>query len=378
MIRVAISYRVLQAWRVPVFKRLSEIDNIDLCVFYSDDFEGTKIKSFTGKTQFKSVKLPSKQFSFKTKNGRAYIPYNPTLYSELKKFKPDVIIVEGASNLLNNIVGFLFAKVNNKKIIQWGLGEIEGRKKSLHRKIVNIFFNTIEKKSDAAIAYSSYGANYYAQVGLLKESVFTAVNVIDTEKRLLEFKAYCFKNDLPYPSPVPVHHNLLFIGSLSENKNIEILIDSFKIISNYYDVHLTIVGDGDLRPKLESMVTSYNLNGKVKFCGHQNSVSSIFYNTSIMILPGLGGLAISDSLIHGVPVVCTIGDGCEKDLINGRNGIIIKNMNKENLTLCITEILDSNDKLNNMREEAQKFEYSDFNIYNYVQVIYKAIDYVVS
>ena len=377
MIRVAISYRVLQAWRVPVFQKLSDLEGIDLCVFYSDDFEGTKVKSFTGEVQFKTIKLPSKQFTFNTKNGKAYIPYNPTLYSELKKFQPDVKIVEGASNLLNNIISFLFAKKHNKKIIQWGLGEIENRKRSFQRKVIDILFHSIERKSDAAISYSSYGSAYYQRLGMRKNSVFTAVNVVDTEKRLIDFKKYCSENKVPYPSPVPITPNLVFVGSLSENKNLELLIESFKKLSiRKNDITLTILGDGDLRPKLERMVDRYKLNSKVKFVGHQNCISPFFYNASLMILPGLGGLAISDSLIHGVPVICTIGDGCEKDLINNGNGIIIKNMTEENLTDCIDKILSSKQSLIDMRLKAQQFEFSNFNISNYVQVIQKAINHV--
>lgn len=377
MIRVAISYRVLQAWRVPVFDRLSRMPDIELCVFYSDDFEGTKVKSFAGEVSFNTIKLPSKQLVLSTKNGKAYIPFNPTLFSELKKFDPDVIIVEGASNLLNNITSYIFAKIYNKKIIQWGLGEIEGRKKSLQRKLVDIVFNKIEKKSDAAIAYSSYGASYYHRVGQPEEAVFTAVNVVDTEKRLSVLKEYCIENNLTYPSPLPNKKNILFIGSLSENKNIETLILSFKNIHEYYnDAILTIVGDGNIRNRLENLVRELNLSNYVRFVGHQDEVCSFFYDASIMVLPGLGGLAVSDSLIHGVPVICTTGDGCEKDLVNNRNGIIIKEMTERNLTQCILNIFRSENKLKEMRLAAQEFEHSNLNIKNYTQKIYEAIKYV--
>lgn len=379
MVRVAISYRVLQAWRVPVFERLSKIQDIELCVFYSDDFEGTKVKSFSGDVSFNAVKLPSRQFVVRTKNGKAYIPFNPTLFSELKRFQPDVIIVEGASNLLNNIASFTYAKRYNRKIIQWGLGEIEGRKPSIQRKIIDILFKKIEKRSDAAIAYSSFGANYYHKIGQPKKSIYVAVNVVDTEMRLLEMKQYCMENNLTYPSPTPQKKNILFIGSLSENKNIELLISSFKRVHDCYnDAMLTIVGDGNLRPKLEAMVKEYNLDDHIRFVGHQDKVCSYFYKASVMVLPGLGGLAISDSLIHGVPVICTTGDGCEKDLINDGNGIVIKKMNEETLTSCMLDVFSSNEKLTNMRISAQKFEFSNLNINNYTQKIYEAINYVAS
>lgn len=376
MIRVAISYRVLQSWRVPVFQKISEIHGIDLCVFYADDFAGTKVKSYSGIVNFKTVKLPTKKFSFKTANGHAYIPYNPSLYNELERFSPHVVIVEGASNILNNLVCFFYSKKNKCKIIQWGLGELEGRKKSIHRRLADVFFHTIERKSDAAIAYSSYGAQYYRKLGLVESSVFTAVNVIDTEKRIAELKQYCIQNNLQYPSPVPVNNKLVFIGSLSENKNIDLLIKSIKKALEYIpNLSLDIIGDGPLRSSLEDLVIELNLSYEISFKGNQAFLSPYLYDASLMVLPGLGGLAISDALIHGVPVLCGIGDGCEKDLVTN-NGVILKNITIDSLAGEIVDIFQSSEKLENLRKNAQKFESSNFNINNYVNVIHQAITYV--
>lgn len=376
MIRVAISYRVLQSWRVPVFQRLSEIKGIDLCVFYADDFEGTKVKSYSGIVNFKTVKLPTKKISFKTSNGHAYIPYNPNLYKKLEEFRPNVIIVEGASNILNNLVCFFYAKRKKCKIIQWGLGELEGRKKSIHRRLADVFFHTIERQSDAAIAYSSYGAQYYKNLGLAESSVFTAVNVIDTEKRIFELKRYCNENNLRYPSPVPIQNKLVFIGSLSENKNIDLLIKSFKkALEHLPNLTLDIIGNGPFRSSLEKLVDELNLNSEISFKGNQTFLSPYLYDASLMVLPGLGGLAISDSLIHGVPVLCGIGDGCEKDLVTN-NGVILKNITLDSLCTEIVSIFSSPERLENLRKNAQKFERSNFNINNYVSVIHQAITYV--
>ncbi len=153
-IKVAISYRVLQSWRVPIFERLAKQEGIDIKVFYGEDFEGTKVVSYKGDVDFKSESLSSMKLSFGTSNGKGYIPFSPSLYSKLKDYNPDIILCEGASNLLNNIVCFTYSKLNNKILVQWGLGEIKGRKVSSHRKLANIFFGLVEKFSNAAIAYS--------------------------------------------------------------------------------------------------------------------------------------------------------------------------------------------------------------------------------
>ena len=62
-----------------------------------------------------------------------------------------------------------------------------------------------------------------------------------------------------------------------------------------------------------------------------------------MIVPGRGGMNISESLAFGLPVIVHQADGIEYDLIkNGRNGFIIED--NEIATYCyhIKEIMNEN------------------------------------
>lgn len=373
MIRVAISYRVLQAWRVPVFHRLSKVPDISIMVFYGEDFDGTKVVSYSGATDFASKKLPTKKIKLSTRNGKAYIPFNSTLYRELKAYKPDVVISEGASNFVNNIICFMYAKRHRCKIVQWGLGEIQGRKRSTHRKALDVLFKYIEKNSDGAISYSTYGAKYYKKVGVPPEKVVVAVNVVDTESRMMEMRQYCLNNRLAFPSPVPMNFNLLFVGSLSENKGVDKIIEAM-VGLRQLPVTLTIVGDGPARAQLEEMVRQKGLQDQVNFVGHVTSgIAQYFYFASLFILPGLGGLAVSDALVHGVPVICSVGDGCEQDLINGKNGIIVPDLTAPVLEILIRELYNNPEKLEAMRLAAQDFYYGPFNIGNYVEKLESAV-----
>ncbi len=226
-IRVAIAYRVLQEWRAPVFAKLAKSEDITLKVFYGEDFPGTKVVSTSLPVDFDSQKLRTTRLRARTPYGSAHFPIHHNLYSELRGFGPDVIICEGPSNFVNNIVCFLYAKSHRRALVQWGLGEIEGRKRSAHRKILDLVFAPVERFSDGAIAYSSFGAKYYIRRGIREDRVFTAVNVVDTESRLANFKEYCARNGLPYPSPLPDRFCLLFVGALTAGKRVDVLLHAF-------------------------------------------------------------------------------------------------------------------------------------------------------
>lgn len=371
MIRVAISYRVLQAWRAPVFALLAKQADINLCVFYGSDFEGTKVKSFSGPTDFDTVRLSTFPLKIPTRNGIAYIPLTRGLWKGLQKFDPDVIITEGASHLVGNITAFLFARLFGKKVVQWGLGELRNRKKSVARRVVDLFFKPIERHSDGAIAYSSFGAEYYKKTGLSPDRVFTAVNVVDTTSRRAALENYCQRENLPLPSLLPSTFHLLYVGALSENKNVDVLLQAFANLQNsVQNIRLSIIGEGANRKNLESLVKTLSIGSRVKFVGHiDRGIEEYFYKASILVMPGLGGLVVSDSLCHGVPVICGVGDGCERDLIDGTNGMVIEKMSVKRLTKELQTLYHHPEILETWRSNAYHVIDERYNIENYINVI---------
>ena len=372
-IKVAVCYRVLQSYRVPVFERLNEIEDIELTVFHGEDIEGSKTVNFKGATSFSTKILGGRVFSMTTRYGGVNIPINLGLYSELKKLSPDVIITEGASNIFNNLVAFIYSKLHRKKIIQWGLGEIRGRSRSFHRKAADVVFGVVERKSDAAISYSTFGAEYYLKKGLPADRVFVAVNVVDTEKKRSEYLSYLEKVRLGGRDGQASLFNILFVGALEENKRVDILIRAFSLLEKKYDhVRLHICGDGNYRHKYEEVAKSVASNNCM-FHGHVSlRLAEFFSVANIFVLPGLGGLAISDALVHNVPVICTIGDGCEGDLISN-NGKIIPEMTEERLAEEIESLINDPRKLAQWKENSYKIIDKKYNVKNYVSEIYKAI-----
>jgi glycosyltransferase involved in cell wall biosynthesis len=377
-IKVVIVYRVLQRWRVPVFEMLALKPDIDLTVIYSQDFANTKLISYKGQTNFLAVSLHAFQIKMKTSNGTALVPISPSIFKKLILIRPDVIITEGASNVINNMICFLYSKLFRVRFIQWSLGEIKGRQRSSHRIVADIFFRFVEKHSAAIIAYSSLGKKYFTNIGVKEKNIFVAVNVVNTELRLKEIKDYCLVHQLPYPSLQPNRFKVIFAGAFEENKNIDsLLIGYADFLKQRKDANsvLTLIGDGSMMNDIKRQCTHLEIDNHVEFVGQVNgALCSHFYDASIFVLPGLGGLAVSDSLIHGIPVICSIGDGCELDLIqNYENGIICNDMSGEVITKQLTFLYDNPTVLLKMRTNAQKFAFSNYNIKNYVDVIEKAI-----
>lgn len=380
-IRVAICYRVMQDWRVPVFSRLSKRTGIELCVFHGEDFGNSKVVNFSGEIDFPAKQLRSLKLAFKTRNGPAYIPYNLGLWDALKTFGPDVIITEGASNALNNRTCFRFARRYNRKIVQWGLGRLRGRKPSFARRLLDhLFFRSIERNSDAAIAYSSTGAEYYRDLGFPDSSIYVAVNTVDTEARQAQARRYVKEAGLPFPSPVPDQFNILFVGAITYNKGVDLLLRVFVRLANESDTaRLTLVGDGILRSEMETLAKECGIEERIQFVGHvAKDIAPYFCDASVMVMPGLGGLAVSDALCHGVPVICGIGDGSEVDLVTGENGQILDPLTEETLFKALKTLMESPSMQKSWRDAAPKIIAEKYNIDAYVREIERCVFEVAS
>ncbi|WP_159661560.1 glycosyltransferase family 4 protein [Alcanivorax xiamenensis] len=380
-VKVLICYRVLQAWRVPVFERLSKMPDVELLVLHGQDYQGTKLINYKGAHSFRAIELNTIKFSVPFKHG-AGIPIHTNILSEIYKFSPDVIITEGASNFFSNFASFLYAKIKRKKIVQWGLGEIEGRRKGVLKRVFYYLFGMLEKRSDAAISYSTFGAKYYKRCGLPNESIFVAVNVVDTDARKAQMESHCLKYGLSLPSVDPDFLNVIYVGALAPGKNVEVLIKAYSRLVKE-DLQgsgsLLIIGDGPDRRYLESLSEKLEVDDRVTFLGHiSGSLAEHFYRSSVMVMPGLGGLAVSDSLSHGVPVICGVGDGCEKDLIDGSNGIIINPFTEDSLFEKLLFLSRNPHERRRLRSGAAGFLKGKHNIESYVNELHEAIFYAVN
>lgn len=380
-IRVAVAYRVLQAWRVPVFERLAATPGIELHVLHGEEYEGSKLRNHAGPVGFQTTCLHTLRFRMRTRNGTARIPVQIGLWRALKRLSPDAVITEGASHLLGNVTSYLYCGLHRKPLIQWGLGRLFGRDTSRSRKLVDaLFFRHVERHSQAAIAYSSRGVDYYREIGLPAEAVFLAVNTVDTERRIAEMLRYCAEQGLPYPSPVPATFKVLFIGALTEGKNVDLLLAAFaRLLAHEPDARLQIIGDGDGRAALEALAANLQIAERVEFLGHKSSgIAPYFYDTSVMVMPGLGGLAISDALCCGVPVFCHIGDGSEVDLVDDGSGAILPEMTAETLCDALVALAGDPARQADLRRGALSKIEHQHNIGTYVASMLDAIHYCIN
>ena len=219
-------------------------------------------------------------------------------------------------------------------------------------------------------------------MGYNEERCFRAVNCVDTNKVYAEIatrkpQAEGLKERLGLGASKVV----LFVGAITKTKKIERLILAFsEIHGKLPNSRLILVGDGPHREALQELTKQLELSEAVDFVGKIiDGISDYFEVADLLVMPGLGGLVVSEALAHGLPVICSRGDGCEVDLVeNGSTGYRIDSDSDAEVQRFIAEklmlLLTDDDLRLELSNRAVAAIRERYNVKTYLNGICKAIE----
>lgn len=166
-----------------------------------------------------------------------------------------------------------------------------------------------------------------------------------------------------------------YLGRLIEIKGVDLLIKSFyNITKKNANVKLVIVGDGNERNKLESLVADLDIVDKVIFAGYQKNVYDFMSIFDCFILPSVREglpIAILEAMAMKKTVISTPVAGVVKLIKNGYNGIMLENRNEKELTEALLMILNNEEKRLLLAENAYKHLREKYDINNYTKELEK-------
>lgn len=214
---------------------------------------------------------------------------------------------------------------------------------ALHRRI-----KTWERHVDAFIALTEFQRDLVVEAGLPSETVHV--------------KAHFY--ELP-PEPVAWserENKCVFIGRLSEEKGVHVLIDAWKYWG--HDAPwLEIIGDGPDRSVLEAKVSEYALEDKVHFLGQLpfKEAQKVLGIARVLILPSLCfegfPMVIREAFALGVPVAAS-RLGSMPCLVGSANGWLFEAGDADALVSVIQSDWEDEDLLASKAKAARK-EFED-------------------
>ncbi len=90
----------------------------------------------------------------------------------------------------------------------------------------------------------------------------------------------------------------------------------------------------------------------------------------------MGGLSINDAMTYGRPIICSVCDGTEKQLVyEGENGFYFKNADKEDLTEKIRLLFKDPVRAAKMGEHSTDIIKNKINIHTVLKGYKDSFDY---
>lgn len=118
------------------------------------------------------------------------------------------------------------------------------------------------------------------------------------------------------------------VGNLIYRKGFDLLIEAFaNTFKNDSSVFLNIVGEGEERKNLETIINQYGMNDNITLCGHVNrdKIHEIYNDADAFVLVSRNetfGVVYIEAMATGLPVIATACGG-PSAFVNDKNGLLI-------------------------------------------------------
>lgn len=140
---------------------------------------------------------------------------------------------------------------------------------------------------------------------------------------------------------------IIAVGRLHAVKGYDRLIEAFAIVSKTYPGKLVILGEGDERQRLESIITGLGLNLRVLMPGAVNNPFAWMTRADALVLSSHSeswGMVILESFACECPVVSFDCETGPREIIENRiNGLLVKNGDILGLANAITEVTNNSE-----------------------------------
>jgi glycosyltransferase involved in cell wall biosynthesis len=144
-------------------------------------------------------------------------------------------------------------------------------------------------------------------------------------------------------------YKILYVGNLEERKGVEYLIKATGILNTKgFNVHLIIVGSGNLKNELRCLADSVGLNNRVKFLGylqHGKELMDIYRSSDMFVLPSISSegmpKVVMEAMTQGVPVVATDIGSTRYLLGDGRYGIVVPPADSQSIVAAVQRIIEN-------------------------------------
>ncbi|MCC6931809.1 MAG: glycosyltransferase family 4 protein [Deltaproteobacteria bacterium] len=156
------------------------------------------------------------------------------------------------------------------------------------------------------------------------------------------------------------HRKLVFAGALVVDKGVHLLVETYSLLKQKYsDLTLDIYGSAQMWSRenyfnldYAKSLPSLTFHGAV----NQHALANAFKHAGLCVLPSIYfdsfNMTCAEAQACGLPVIGSYHTGMRDIIIDGQSGILLKDVNRENLTAVCDALLANQAALKQMSQLA--------------------------
>ena len=296
--KLCIIQTVLPLYVISFFNRITELlPSIELIVV-ADLESNDPLNQYLGEDlKFKVVHVSQVQYSG--------IVLRKGLLKVLRELQSDIVVFSGYTRDISQLLAMLHHKILGKQFGVWGMFHRIGGP----RFVTNTYFRIVGVLASRCLTYSRIGAINLVGLGIQKCKVGIVGTAIDESKPRIQM----FSRTQDELEKFRDLHNLvgkhiiLQVVRLSRIKRPEILIEAATALQHIRsDLVFVMIGDGEMRHELETLVNNRGLRDSFRFIGalyDEEELSRWYLCADAFVVPTFIGLSAHHAMSYGVPVI---------------------------------------------------------------------------
>lgn len=268
----------------------------------------------------------------------------------------NIDIIMGIQFVMHGVYAAIAGILFRKPVIQ---NMIESEKK-VYR---NWLFRTSIRRADIIITRGNKTKKFLVEHGFDWAKIVYVPNVFDFDR-------------IPLPENRDKIYDLIYVGSFTPSKRIDILLDSIKLVKQKYGletIRVVVLGEGPLKKKIIAYRDNYDLKKNIIFAGFQKDVSLYLNKSKIFIMTseyeGLP-MAMIEAMSCGLPCIMPDVGNITTVAIHNYNSLIVPPCDADAFAESIYKLMIDKDLYERLSRNALKIreekrhEYSSENIKN--------------
>jgi len=288
--------------------------------------------------------------------------FSRELFKELRNFSPEIVHVIGPGSV--GSMGIFYSKLVGIKSVAafhtyfmepeyLGIMGIKNRGVGIAQKMLWKLAKTFYDRADRVITSSSFvkkdlvDHNFSKPIKVINNAINFSGISLNKKQQLVFMKKYSLEG----------YKIALYVGRISVEKNIELLIKSFpEVIKKVPQAKLLIIGSGPDLERLQALVLKLELEKYVVFTGRiENSnlvKKGIFRLAKVFVTAShseVQPVSIIEAMNFGLPIIASKSRGLT-EMVRG-NGYLVSGNNKSKFSEHMIKILSNS---NLQKEMSQK------------------------